>query len=109
MAPCDGEISSIFDTGHAVGITTEAGAELLIHIGIDTVKMEGKGFTKKVSDGDKVKKGDVLIEADLNEIKSAGHPATTMMILTNTDEFTNVAKAEPGNITTSDVVLKLEK
>ena len=109
VAPCDGEISSIFDTGHAVGITTEAGAELLIHIGIDTVKMEGKGFTKKVSDGDKVKKGDVLIEADLNEIKSAGHPATTMMILTNTDEFTNVAKAEPGNITTSDVVLKLEK
>ena len=109
VAPCDGEISSIFDTGHAVGITTEAGAELLIHIGIDTVKMEGKGFTKKVSNGDKVKKGDVLIEADLNEIKSAGHPATTMMILTNTDEFTNVAKAEPGNITTSDVVLKLEK
>lgn len=109
VAPCDGEISSIFDTGHAVGIKTEAGAELLIHIGIDTVKMEGKGFTKKVSNGDKVKKGDVLIEADLNEIKSAGHPATTMMILTNTDGFADISKTASGKVTTSDVVLELEK
>lgn len=109
VAPCDGEISSIFDTGHAVGIVTESGAKLLIHIGIDTVKMEGKGFTKKVSSGDKVKKGDVLVEADLNEIKNAGHPATTMMILTNADEFADVSKTAPGNVTTSDTVFKLTK
>ena len=60
VAPCDGEVSNIFETGHAVCITTEAGGELLIHIGIDTVKMDGKGFTKKVSDGDKVHAGDIL-------------------------------------------------
>ena len=70
-APCDGEVSNIFETGHAVCITTEAGGELLIHIGIDTVKMDGKGFTKKVSDGSKVLAGDVLFVADLNAIKEA--------------------------------------
>ena len=72
VAPCDGEVSNIFETGHAVCITTEAGGELLIHIGIDTVKMDGKGFTKKVSDGDKVHAGDILVETDLEEIKNAG-------------------------------------
>ena len=61
VAPCDGEVSNIFETGHAVCITTESGGELLIHIGIDTVKMDGKGFTKKVSDGDKVHAGDILV------------------------------------------------
>ena len=96
VAPCDGEVSNIFETGHAVCITTEAGGELLIHIGIDTVKMDGKGFTKKVSDGDKVHAGDILVEADLEEIKNAGYQTTTMMILTNTDEFGNVTKAEPA-------------
>lgn len=96
VAPCDGEVSNIFETGHAVCITTESGGELLIHIGIDTVKMDGKGFTKKVSDGDKVHAGDILVEADLEEIKNAGYQTTTMMILTNTDEFGNVTKAEPA-------------
>lgn len=90
VAPCDGEVMNIFDTGHAVCIATEAGAELLIHIGIDTVSMDGKGFVKKVADGAKVRKGDVLIEADLDAIKAAGHPATTMMILTNADDFSKI-------------------
>ena len=92
VAPCDGEVSNIFETGHAVCITTESGGELLIHIGIDTVKMDGKGFTKKVSDSDKVHAGDILVEANLEEIKNAGYQTTTMMILTNTDEFGNVTK-----------------
>lgn len=109
VAPCDGEVSNIFETGHAVCITTEAGGELLIHIGIDTVKMDGKGFTKKVSDGDKVHAGDVLVEADLNEIKNAGYQATTMMILTNTDEFTNIEKAEPAEVKTTSKVMTLAK
>ena len=108
-APCDGEISSIFDTGHAVCITTTAGAELLIHVGIDTVEMNGAGFTKKVAEGDKVHAGDVLIEADLEAIKAAGHPATTMMILTNADDFSKVEKAEPGDVTTADQVMQLTK
>ncbi|MFR4329389.1 PTS sugar transporter subunit IIA [Coprococcus comes] len=108
-APCDGEIVSIFKTGHAVCILTDGGAELLIHIGIDTVKMDGNGFTKKVSDGAKVHAGDVLIEADLNAIKEAGHPATTMMILTNTDLYDSVECAAPGTVTGKSSVMKLTK
>src|SRR5699024_7632395 len=87
VAPCDGEVINIFETGHAVCLTTQAGGELLIHIGVDTVKLEGKGFTRKVSDGAKVHAGDVLIEADLDTIKTEGYPATTMFILTNADQF----------------------
>ena len=109
VAPCDGEVMNIFETGHAVCIATESGAELLIHIGIDTVSMEGKGFEKKVADGAKVRKGDVLIEANLEAIKAAGHPATTMMILTNADEFSKVEKTEPGAVTTADLTMKIEK
>ena len=109
VAPCDGEVSNIFETGHAVCITTEAGGELLIHIGIDTVKMDGKGFTKKVSDGDKVHAGDILVETDLEEIKNAGYQTTTMMILTNTDEFGNVTKAEPAEVKTTSKVMTLTK
>ena len=109
VAPCDGEVSNIFETGHAVCITTETGGELLIHIGIDTVKMDGKGFTKKVSDGDKVHAGDILVEADLEEIKNVGYQTTTMMILTNTDEFGNVTKAEPAEVKTTSKVMTLTK
>lgn len=109
VAPCDGEVSNIFETGHAVCITTESGGELLIHIGIDTVKMDGKGFTKEVSDGDKVHAGDILVEADLEEIKNAGYQTTTMMILTNTDEFGNVTKAEPAEVKTTSKVMTLTK
>ena len=109
VAPCDGEVMNIFETGHAVCIATERGAELLIHIGIDTVSMEGKGFVKKVEDGAKVHKGDVLIEADLDEIRTAGHPATTMMILTNADDFSKVEKTAVGTVTTADLAMKIEK
>lgn len=109
VAPCDGEVMNIFETGHAVCIATECGAELLIHIGIDTVSMEGKGFVKKVEDGAKVHKGDVLIEADLDEIRAAGHPATTMMILTNADDFSKVEKTATGTVTTADLAMKIEK
>lgn len=108
-APCDGQIINIFDTGHAVCLTTKSGGELLIHVGVDTVKMEGKGFTKKVSDGDTVHAGDVLIEADLKEIQAAGYPATTMVILTNADQFANVNKMEPGEVRTDSVLMSLKK
>ena len=78
-------------------------------MGVDTVKMEGKGFTKKVADGDKVHAGDVLIEADLDAIREAGYPATTMVILTNADQFGNVEKAEPGDVSEGSPIMKLEK
>ena len=109
VAPCDGEIVTMFPTGHAVAIQSPAGAEILIHIGIDTVKMEGAGFTKKVDQGAKVKKGDVLIEADLAEIKKAGYPTTTMMILTNADDFAAVEKAQPKTVSTAGKVMKIKK
>lgn len=108
-APCDGEVINIFETGHALCMTTQAGGELLIHIGVDTVKMEGKGFTRKVSDGAKVHAGDVLIEADLDAIKEAGYPATTMFILTNTDQFSRVEKAEPGEISAGSRIMEIVK
>ena len=109
VAPCDGEVSSIFETGHAVCIKTNNGAELLIHVGIDTVKLNGEGFTKKVSDGAKVHAGDVLIEADLEKIKAAGYPATTMMILTNTDDYASVEKAEGTSVEAGNKVMTLTK
>lgn len=108
-APCDGEVINIFDTGHAVCIATKSGAELLIHVGIDTVKLDGKGFEKKVSDGDKIHAGDVLIEADLDKIKAEGYPATTMIILTNPDDFGTVEKAAPGETGGGKPILKLSK
>ena len=108
-APCDGEVINIFETGHALCMTTQAGGELLIHIGVDTVKMEGKGFTRKVSDGAKVHAGDVLIEADLDAIKEAGYPATTMFILTNADQFSRVEKAEPGEISADSRIMEIVK
>ena len=107
LAPCDGEVINIFETGHAVCLTTQAGGELLIHVGVDTVKMEGKGFIKKVSDGAKVHAGDVLIEADLDAIKAAGYPATTMFILTNADRFGRVEKAEPGEISAGGRIMEI--
>ena len=108
-APCDAEILNVFDTGHAVCLTTKSGGELLIHVGVDTVKMEGKGFTKKVADGDKVHAGDVLIEADLDAIREAGYPATTMVILTNADQFAKVEKAEPGEVGTGSRIMDLSR
>ena len=109
VAPCDAEVLNVFDTGHAVCLTTQSGGELLIHVGVDTVKLEGKGFTKKVADGAKVHAGDVLVEADLDTIRNAGYPATTMVILTNADQYSEVTKAEPGPAGTEQTIMKLKK
>ena len=109
VSPCDGEVINVFDTGHAVCIATKSGGELLIHIGVDTVKLGGKGFTKKVSDGQQVRAGDVLIEADLDTIRAEGYPAATMVILTNADAYSEVEKAAPGAVGTDDPVMTLKK
>ena len=109
VAPCDGEIINIFETGHAVCLATKSGGELLIHVGVDTVKLEGKGFTKKVSDGDVVRAGDVLIEADLDVVKAAGYPVTTMVILTNADQYSKVNKSEPKEVGTETAVMTVKK
>ena len=90
-------------------LATKSGGELLIHVGVDTVKLEGKGFTKKVSDGDVVRAGDVLIEADLDVVKAAGYPVTTMVILTNADQYSKVNKSEPKEVGTETAVMTVKK
>lgn len=109
VSPCGGEVINVFDTGHAVCIATKSGGELLIHIGVDTVKLNGKGFTKKVSDGDHVHAGDVLIEADLDTIRNEGYSPDVMVILTNADQYSEVEKAEPGEVGTDAPVMILKK
>lgn len=87
FAPCDGEISNLFETFHAVGITSDTGAEILIHIGLDTVNLGGKGFAAHCRVGDKVKEGDLLLEFDIPFIKSQGLPTITPVVIANSDEY----------------------
>jgi len=108
VAPADGEISSTFETHHAVGMTTVDGAELLMHIGIDTVKLGGKHFTYLVNEGDKVKKGQPLIRFELEAIKAEGYPVTTPLIVCNTDDYAAVAAKASGTVKQGDVLLELK-
>ena len=108
VAPADGEISSTFDTHHAVGMTTVDGAELLMHIGIDTVKLGGKHFTYLVNEGDKVKKGQPLIRFDIEAIKAEGYPVTTPLIVCNTDDYAAVAAKASGTVKQGDALLELK-
>jgi len=108
VAPADGEISSTFETHHAVGMTTVDGAELLMHIGIDTVKLGGKHFTYLVNEGDKVKKGQPLIRFELEAIKAEGYPATTPLIVCNTDDYAAVAAKASGTVKQGDALLELK-
>ena len=108
VAPADGEISSTFETHHAVGMTTVDGAELLMHIGIDTVKLGGKHFTYLVNEGDKVKKGQPLIRFELEAIKAEGYPVTTPLIVCNTDDYAAVAAKASGAVKQGDALLDLK-
>ena len=109
VAPADGEISSTFETHHAVGMTTADGAELLMHIGIDTVKLGGKHFTYLVNEGDKVKKGQLLIRFELEAIKAEGYPVTTPLIVCNTDDYTAVKAKASGTVKQGDALLELKR
>ena len=108
VAPADGEISSTFETHHAVGMTTADGAELLMHIGIDTVKLGGKHFTYLVNEGDKVKKGQPLIRFELEAIKAEGYPVTTPVIVCNTDDYAAVEAKAGGTVKQGDALLELK-
>lgn len=90
VAPADGTITTAFPTGHAIGIKTDLGAEILIHIGMDTVKLNGKYFTKKVNQGDRVKKGQILLEFDINGIKKEGYEIITPVVITNTNIYNDI-------------------
>lgn len=105
-APCDGEISAFFPTGHAVGITARTGAEILIHVGMDTVSLEGKGFSAKAKTGDKVKKGQLLLEFDMEYIKSQNLPLTTPVVITNSDEMAEVKTASAETVSNADIIME---
>ena len=106
-APCDGVISTFFPTGHAIGILSNKGAEVLIHIGMDTVKLDGRGFSPKKKQGDTVKKGDLLLEFNIDTITKAGYPIITPVIITNTDDYADVVPVGSGNVSNGDALLKL--
>ena len=107
-APADAEVSIAFTTGHAFGLKTTNGAEVLIHVGIDTVTMNGEGFEQKVAQGDKVKAGDVLGTFDSNKIAAAGLDDTTMVIVTNTADFSSVAPVATGSVAKGDAVIEVK-
>ncbi len=105
----DGTVNTVFPTGHAAALTSSDGVEVLLHIGLDTVKLNGKHFTIHVEEGQQIKKGDLLLEADLEQIKAAGYDTITPVIVCNTEEFAEIAMAEVQAVEAGDVVLNLKK
>ena len=107
-APADAEVTIVFPTGHAYGLRTTNGAEILIHVGIDTVSMNGEGFNHKVAQGDKVKAGDVLGTFDSAKIAAAGLDNTTMVIVTNTADFASVNSVASGSVAKGDAIIEVK-
>ena len=107
VSPVNGTVSTVFDTKHAVGLTSDDGAEVLIHIGIDTVKLNGEHFNAHVKPGDKVKAGDLLVEFDIEKIKEAGYPTVTPVIVTNTDSYSDVEVVVKGKVKEKDKLVSV--
>ena len=107
VAPVDGVVTTLFPTYHAIGITSDKGAEILIHIGMDTVQLEGKCFTPKIAQGDKVKTGQLLLEFDIKGIKEAGLPVTTPVIITNTDNYLDVIETDKKKTERKEEIIKV--
>lgn len=109
VAPADGTIVTLFPTNHAIAIETNSGVEILIHVGLDTVQLDGKYFYPKVKEGDKIKKGDLMLEFDIDEIKKAGYVLTTPIIITNTDEYLDVLEMKKENVEFGDELITIVK
>lgn len=108
-APCDATVDMMFTTGHAVSLVADFGAEILIHVGLETVGLEGKCFTVHVQNGQKVKKGDLMIEVDLEGVKAAGLNTITPVLICNTDDYKTFNTFTGKPVTTSDVAIELAK
>ena len=108
-APCNGKVETMFSTGHAVALSTAGGAELLIHVGLETVGLNGAPFTIQDADGDQVKKGQLLFEANLEMIQEAGLPIITPVVVCNSDDFAKFDTVVGKDVTNADVVIKLGK
>lgn len=107
VSPIAGTVTTVFPTKHAIGLTDDHGMEVLIHVGLDTVSLNGEPFEVKVAAGDRVEVGTELLHADLEAIKAAGLPTTTVVVITNTDEFKDVMPVEPGNVSFKDHVMEV--
>ena len=108
-SPVNGTVDMMFDTGHAVTLVSDNGSEILIHVGLETVGLEGKPFQVKVQNGQKVKKGDILMIADLAAIEAAGLPTITPVLICNTDDYTTFNTTTGKAVTNADVVIELGK
>lgn len=108
-APCDATVDMMFTTGHAVSLVADNGAELLIHVGLETVGLEGKCFTVHVQNGQKVSKGDLMIEMDLEGIKAAGLNTITPVLVCNSDDFGTFKTFTGKDVTNADLVIELAK
>ena len=109
VAPADGEVSTLFDTHHAIGLTLDNGMEMLIHIGINTVELNGEGYTAHVEEGDRFTRGQTLITFDIPLIKSKGYPVITPVIITNADEYSDIHKAECSEVEYLDKLIETAK
>ena len=108
FAPCDGKVEMVFDTKHAINIVSHSGCEILLHIGIDTVKLGGEFFESHVIDGQEISKGDLLISFDIEEIKKAGYKTTTPMIICNTDDYKSVNAVAKGSVSQKDKIIEIK-
>ena len=108
-APCDATVDMMFTTGHAVSLVADNGAEVLIDVGLETVSLEGKPFTVHVANGDKVTKGQLLIEVDLDAVKEAGLPTITPVLICNSDDYTTFDTFVGKDVTNDDAVIELAK
>ena len=108
-APFDGTVTTIADTLHAVGLMSDDGIELLIHVGMDTVEMKGQGFTSLTKEGAKVKAGTPLLKVDLEAIRAAGHPTATALIVTNSDDLPEISVVANGDAAAGTPVFKFKK
>ncbi|MFR3769034.1 MAG: glucose PTS transporter subunit IIA [Blautia sp.] len=108
-APCDAVVETVFTTRHAIGLKADHGVEILIHVGINTVELGGKFYTSHVTEGDRVRTGQVMLTFDMEKIKEAGYDVTTPMIVTNSDDYQEIRILKTGNVTKQDAVLEIKE